>query len=285
MSHIVAPSVKIIFCEGQPGSFDVLLLASLIEGGQVVPVGGKHGMPAFIEGYLGSYPPATQPNYLAFRDRDFDIEPPESPELIGLPGIKPIWLSHRAAIENYFIDRNLLRQYWTERENTPGWAHGPAPPIDEIEAHIRESARELIDYQAVRWGLAQLKPGPRWPEIRTSWTKYGSGDIPPSLDYDDCLAQAHQLVTSFQNQIKNIYSERLQEYAEIYHERFNDHHFLEKRGYLVWFHGKDHLVKLCRRLAPNFPRRHYANWAAEHVDVDKHPDLKQLADLAKGANT
>ncbi len=285
MSHIVAPSVKIIFCEGQPGSFDDLLLANLVEGGQVIPVGGKYGMPAFVEGYLGSYPPEMQPNYLAFRDRDFDIEPPESPKLIGLPGKKPIYLSHRAAIENYFIDSNLLRQYWTEHENTPGWAHGPAPPIDKIETHIRESARELIDYQAVRWGLAKLKPGPRWPEIRTSWTKHGSGDIPPSLDYNDCLAQAYRLVTSFQDQIKNVHSELLQEYAEIYSERFNDHRFLEERRYLVWFHGKDHLVKLCRRLAPNFPRRHYANWAAEHVNVDKHPDLKQLADLAKGANT
>ncbi len=42
----------------QPAKFtqlDVLLLASLIEGGQVVPVGGKHGMPAFIEGYLGNW--------------------------------------------------------------------------------------------------------------------------------------------------------------------------------------------------------------------------------------
>jgi|GEM_PF-1960712 len=49
-------------------------------------------------------------------------------------------------------------------------------------------------------------------------------------------------------------------------------------GSLVWFHGKDHLVKLCRRLTDNFPRRHYAAWAAEHVDVRKHPDLQQLVE-------
>ena len=69
---------------------------------------------------------------------------------------------------------------------------------------------------------------------------------------------------------------RLQEYAETYRGRFNAPHFLEERGYLVWFHGKDHLVHLCHRLAPNFPQRHYVEWAAEHVDLRKHPDLQQL---------
>jgi len=245
----------------------------------IKPVGGKYGMRAFIEGYLGSYPDESQPGYLGFRDRDFDVEPSENPALSRLPGEKPIWLTYRAAVENYFIDADLLRRYWTEREGTPGWTHGPALSATEIEGHIRESARELAEYQAVRWALAGLKPGPRWPEIRTTWTE-GSGVIPPSLDYDDCLAQACQLVTHFREQIQDVHPDRLQENAEVYRERFNDQYFFERRGYLVWFHGKDHLVQLCRRLAPNFPRRHYADWAAEHVDAHRHPDLKQLIALA-----
>lgn len=282
MPHVVDPSLRIIFCEGRPGSLDDLLLWHLLPAGQVLiqPVGGKYGMRAFIEGYLGSYP-TSQPDYLGFRDRNFDVEPPERPQLIRLPGEKPIWLSHRAAIENYLIDADLLRQYWTERESAPGWAHGPALSTDEIEDHIRESARELANYQAVRWSLAKLKPGPRWPKVRTTWTKDGSGDIPTSLAYEDCLEQACQLVASFQNQIQGIHPDRLQEYAEAYCQRFNDNHFFEEPGYLVWFHGKDHLVQLCCRLAPNFPRRHYAAWAAEHLDVHKYPDLQQLAALAR----
>lgn len=208
MPHVVDPSLRIIFCEGRPGSLDDLLLWHLLPAGQVLiqPVGGKYGMRAFIEGYLGSYP-RSQPDYLGFRDRNFDVEPPERPQLIRLPGEKPIWLSHRAAIENYLIDADLLWQYWTERESAPGWAHGPALSTDEIEDHIRESARELANYQAVRWALAKLKPGPRWPEVRTTWTKDGSGDIPTSLAYEDCLEQACQLVASFQNQIQG-YSSR-----------------------------------------------------------------------------
>lgn len=281
MPRVVDPALRIAFCEGRPGSLDNLLLGHLMPVGRVLiqPVGGKRGMRAFIEGYLGSYP-GSQPEYLGFCDRDFDIEPPEQAELIRLPGEKPIWFSHRAAVENYLIDADLLRQYWTERENTPGWAHGPALPTGEIEDHIRESARELTEYQAVRWALARLKPGPRWPEIRTTWTKNGSGDLPSSLVYADCLAQACQLVTFFQDQIPDVHPDLLQEYAQVYREQFNAQHFFEGRGYLVWFHGKDHLVQLCHCLAPNFPRRHYAAWAAEHVDVHKHPDLQQLVTFA-----
>ena len=280
MPRVVDPSLRIVFCEGRPGSLDDLLLWHLLPVGQVLiqPVGGKYGMRAFIEGYLGSYPGA-QPDYLGFRDRNFDVEPPERPQLLRLPGEKPIWLSHRTAIENYLIDADLLRQYWTERESALGWAHGPALSTDEIEDHIRESAHELADYQAVRWALAKLKPGPRWPEVRTTWTER-SGDIPSSLDYDNCLTEACRLVTSFQSQIQNVHPDRLREYAEVYRGRFNEHHFLEEQGYLVWFHGKDHLVQLCCRLASNFPRRHYADWAAEHVDVRKYPDLQQLVALA-----
>jgi hypothetical protein len=38
---------------------------------------------------------------------------------------------------------------------------------------------------------------------------------------------------------------------------------------------------LCRRLSPSFPRRHYTSWAAEHVDIQKHPDLQRLVSLIK----
>ncbi len=283
MPHVVDPASRIVFCEGRPSSLDALLLGNLPLLGHVLiqPVGGKHGMRAYIEGYLGSYP-GSQPDYLCFRDRDFDVEPPDRPQLISLSGQKPIWLIHRTTIENYLIDADLIQKYWSERENTPGWAHSSAFSTDEIEDHIRGSAQELADYQAVRWALARLKPGPRWPEIPTTWTTHGAGDIPASLVYEDCLSQACQIVVSFQTQTQDVHPDRLQEYAEVYHQRFNDNHFIEERGYLVWFHGKDHLVQLCRRLAINFPRRHYADWAAESLDASKHPDLQQLVALASG---
>jgi hypothetical protein len=280
MPHVIDPATNIIFCEGQPGSLDVMLLRHLVPIGGVLiqPVGGKHAMRAFIEGYLGNYVNA-QPEYLGFRDRDFDVEPPMQTRLIRLRGEKPIWLCHRAAIENYMIGTDLIHQYWEEREKAPGWAHGPAMSSEEIQSHIRESARALADYQAVRWALSRLKPGLRWPEINTTWTRNGSGDLPSSLGYQDCLAQACHLVESFLDQVQNVNVNELHSWANTYRDQFNDDDFYQEHKYLIWFHGKDHLVQLCRRLAPSFPRRNYVNWAAEHIDISKHPDLEQLVAL------
>ncbi len=283
MPPVIDPALKIVFCEGRPGSLDDLLLGNLmpVGGALIKPVGGKRGMQAFIEGYLGSYPTGSQqPEYLGFRDRDFDVEPSDEPELIRLWGEKPIWLTHRAAIENYFIDADLIWRYWVERENAPAWAHGPALPVVDIEQHIQESARELLDYQAVRWALARLKPGSRWPDVHTTWTG-GSGDMPLSLTYDDCLEEACQLITIFQENIENVRHDLFRSSAQAYRERFSTESFFESHRYLFWFHGKDHLVQLCRRLSRDFPRRPYARWAAENVDVDKHPDLQQLVDFIK----
>jgi hypothetical protein len=277
MPHVVAPA-KLLFCEGRPGSLDDLLLGHILPVGRVLvkPLGGKQGMRAYVEGYLAGHPDTSRPSYLCFRDRDFDVEPPDEPQLIRLPGKKPVWLSHRTTVENYVIDADLLRQYWVERENAPRWRHGPAPSIDEIEGHIQESAHELAEYQAVRWALARLEPGDRWPGIGTTWVE-GSGVIPASLDYATCVARACQLVAGFQNRVSGIDPQTLERHAEGYRQRFSERRFHEERKYLVWFHGKDHLARLCRRLRANFPRWHYACWAAEHVDVGKHPDLRELA--------
>jgi len=274
---------KIVFCGGKPHGLDYLLLTQALPLGEVRirPVGGKFGLLAYIQGYLATYPLGTQPTCIAFRDRDFDAEPPQTPELIPLREGRPLWMSHRAAIENYLIDADLLRQYWTERQDTPRWAHGPALTKDEIERRIQESARDLADYQAVRWALARLRPGTHWPRIDTTWTANGSGDIPSSLDYHHCLDRANRLVRHFRDQVENINLDHLEECAASYREMFNDDHFFEEAQYLIWFHGKDHLAILCRRLAPNFPRRHYAAWAAERVNVRTHADLQQLVDLVR----
>lgn len=271
---------KVVFCEGKPDSLDSRLLYEILPVGHVRirPVGGKYGLQAYIQGYLATYPSDAQPAYIALRDRDFDAEPPNTPQLIPLK--EPVWMTYRAAVENYLIDAELLHTYWREREQAPAWKHGPALSTDDIEARIKQSAQDLADYQAVRWGLARLKPGSRWPEIGTTWTKDGSGDLPASLAFNDCLARACELTASFQAQLQGIHPAQLQEQADAYRQQFNERSFLATQGYLAWFHGKDHLVQLCHRLAPNFPRRHYADWAAEHVDIQKHPELQQLVALA-----
>ena len=281
MASVVGSGQTIVFCEGK---LDSLILHHLVSDGQVQiqMAGGKRGIRAYIEGRLSGYREGEQPNYLAFLDRDFDVQPQEQPRLTRLRGEKPLFLCHRGAIENYMIDRDLIRQYWEEGQRGPAWAYGPAPFEGEIQACIDESARQLADYQAIRWALASLKPGPRWPELDTTWTKDGSGDIPSSLAYHNCLAQAAQLVDTFGAQSQGIHQDRLKECAEAYRERFRDERFFHECRYLVWFHGKDHLALLCHELADNFPRAHYAAWATEHIDVDKHPDLQELVRRIQG---
>ena len=282
MPQVVDPSVGIVFCEGSPGGVDGVLLAHILplRNLYVRPVGGKRGMPAYIDGFLESYP-SGPPGYLGFRERDFDVEPPDLAKLTRLHGQKPLWLSYRTVIENYFIDADLIREYWTAQQATTGWGHGPAPSKMDIQRRIMESARELIEYQSVRWALARLKPAPRWPEIHTTWTRNGSGHLPASLAFADCLHHAARLVTAFQDQVRGVGSDQLQDYAQGYRERFGAGTFLSQHKYLVWFHGKDMLAHLCPNLEPNFPRRHYINWAAEHVNVDEHPDLQELVALAR----
>jgi hypothetical protein len=243
----------------------------------IQPVGGKRGLRAYIEGYMATYADAA-PTFIGFRDRDFDVVPPSRPQLIRLEGEKPIYLTHGAAVENYLVDADLILRYWTEREGTPRWGHGPAPSLSRIEDCIEQSARELADYQAVRWALASLKPGPRWPEIETTWTE-GSGFMPSSLKYADCIAEACQLVDGYRDQAADVHPDRMTESALTYRDRFSAAEFFADREYLVWFHGKDHLVCACSLLKPGFPRRHYAAWAAENVDVGKHTDLQQLVSL------
>lgn len=275
-------STTIVFCEGKGDSLDSLLLKNILPVGKVriQPIGGKHSLPAYIQGYIGAANRQGSPHYVAFRDRDFDKEPePTTPVLLQLRANLPIYMSYRAAIENYLIDVDLIHTYWSERQNTPKWQHGPVKSREMIAQAILDAALELSDYQAIRWALAKLKPGNRWPEINTTWIQDGSGNLPQILVYSTCLAEAKRLVDSFRGDIQGVDSTRLETFAEEFRQRFTSPTFLEKQGYLVWFHGKDLMKLLCKRLSPNFPRNNYLEWAAQHVDITKHPDLQSLLSL------
>lgn len=276
MARVTAPSSRLVFCEGD---LDSVLLHQIIPAGkaEIKATGGKHGMRAFIEGHLRGYE-TNQPVYFGFRDRDFDVEPPDSPQLIRLHGAKPIWMSYRACIESYFIDSQLLYEYWTESAAGPKWGHGTPPAVEIIEEYILCAAHELAEYQAIRWALAKLKPSARWPEVETTWTE-GSGHLPSSLAYDTCLVKAHELIDGFVSQSSKVSVAELDDKATAYRDRFAAEDFYSRRSFLIWYHGKDLLVHLSKRLALNFSCRHYASWAASHIDVNDHPDLRQLAEM------
>ena len=277
MASLIDSSTGIVFCEGHAGGLDPIFISNILSPGTafIRPVGGKYGMRAYIDGYLSGYTTGNEPKYIAFRDRDFDYEPPAKEKLIELGGEKPIYLSYCASIENYLIDSSLIRQYWAERQDAPKWGHGKAPSINEIEEKIIEAAIEIRDYQAVRWGLARLKPDDRYPAIGTTWTR-GSGHFPSSLKYDDCFSEASQLVKQFEKKTEDINEEHLRQSVEKYHEKFLDDKFMKNKEYISWFHGKDLLYHLCKKISPSFPRKRFSEWAVAHIDIKKYPDLQEL---------
>lgn len=277
----MASVIDFIFCEGTKDSLDRRLLNRVVPvasmDSRIKPIGGKQGMLAFIEGYLASSK-NSQAHYLVFRDRDFNVEPPDTPQLIRLHEEKPIWMSYRTCIESYFVDSQLLYKYWAVRATDSKWKHGAPPVVEIIEEHILRAARELADYQAIRWALAKLKPDARWPEVGTTWTKE-SGDLPSSLAFDACLDKARQLVGGFRSQVDKVSVAKLEQAAQHYRAQFDQDEFYARKLFVVWYHGKDLLVHLSKRLTPNFPREHYEKWAASHIDVNDHPDLRQLAEM------
>jgi len=282
---VVAGVKRILFCEGQgdpdhPSGLDTRLLNRLLQGkppGTVIqPAGGKYQMRAFIRGRLAGE--GAQANYLAFRDRDFDAQPTPDASLIPFRSGQPIYMPYRAAVENYLIDASLIDNYWNEQSTAPNWKHGPCPGVGQIASWIDEAADLLIAYQATRWALASLKPGDRWPEISTTWTR-GSGYLPSSLNEEDCLNEAKTLVNDFRSQTAGVSETGLEINFRSFLERFSAEGFLNHQEYLVWFHGKD-LKKAMQKLRlQGISLDHFLGWSVENFDWEQHRDLRELASL------
>ncbi len=272
---VISLSTKLLFCEGKPDSLDYAILARLVGNPNIViPAGGKYGLGAFIQGRLSSYV-SQKPSYLAFRDRDFDAVPPSEIKLIMPFPTKPVLFSHRACIENYLLDATLIYDYWNEMALGPKWKHGESPSIQNIETWIKQSAENINDYQTVRWALATLKPGKRWPQVETTWTK-GSGHLPPSLKMDDCQKEANKLIENFTDSMKGVNFDDFEKHLNAYQENFQETEFWAQKKYLVWFHGKD-LKKAMQKEKPNsISLDKFCAWATAHLELSQHPDLLEL---------
>lgn len=279
---VTASGTMLLFCEGRPESLDASLLNHLLRGQTnklIVAANGKHGFRAFIDGHIAAHTVGRQgvpfPRFIGFRDRDFDVSPPQSPKLIRLDGDKPIFLSYRACIENYLLDPRLIGEYWAESSLGPAWRHGAPPSADDIGEWIRLAAKEITQYQATRWALASIKPGNRWPEVRTTWTE-GSGHLPTDLAAESCLARAKQLVGDYASQTSAVSEQMLMKSFAVYAAQFCAEEFWTQGAYLVWFHGKD-LRKAMARLRPTWiSLSAFFDWAIDHVNAESYPDLAEL---------
>jgi len=283
---VLGSGIKLLFCEGQPdaegpGSLDKRLLTQLLRGKPpttvIVPAGGKHQLRAFIRGWVqaGGRPA----DYLALRDRDFDALPPTEVGLIPFRSGQPIFMTYRAAIENYLLDAALIHRYWDENSRVATrWTRGQSPGESDIRSWMDQAAKVLTSYQAVRWALAQLKPGDRWPEVNTTWTQ-GSGHLPSSLEAKDCLEQASKLVSNFLDDTRTVSAAHLEGSYEKFFAQFSSSDFVSRADYTIWFHGKD-LVKSMQKLRPDsISIQHYCSWAVDNLEWSHHADLRELAEM------
>ncbi|VXD16300.1 conserved hypothetical protein [Planktothrix serta PCC 8927] len=277
---------KIIFCEGKDTSLDYQLLSKIIADisgfNTIVPVGGKFNFSLFSQGYFARYETINQP-YIFFSDRDFDVKPTSNIQLLLFANNQSRFLSYRACIENYFLDADLIHNYWLEKfqgrqENpTTTWAYGDSPGIDKISEWIQNSAMSLKNYQSVRWALGDLtNMGAARRQLRTTWTGK-SGQLPNSLTLQDCKTQALEMISEFRQAVETVTPEEFENRLNLYHQQFDQEEFWIEKQYLIWFHGKDIQKEMQRQQNKYISlNKEFFKWAIQNLDINQHPDLIQL---------
>jgi hypothetical protein len=280
---------KTIFCEGKQTSLDYELLNRVVEGipgdkCTIVPAGSKFTFSIFAEGYF-SRNQAVNQKYIVFRDRDFDVNPTENIQLLEIVNSREkvlAFLTHRACVENYLLDANLIHTYWREKyteklENpTSKWGHKDSPGVDLISAWIETSARSLQEYQAVRWALGDLlNMSAARKNLKTTWTGE-SGKLPASLTRQDCQSEALGLINQFRQAVEAVTPDNFEASLVTYQQHFSQEEFWVQKQYLIWFHGKD-IQKEMQKQEPNYiSLSSFFDWAITQLDITQYPDLMDL---------
>lgn len=153
----------LLFCEGKT---DIQALRGALGASTslltLVPTTGKRGMWAYIRGYLAArYPEGAEPPYLVFRDRDFDREPGDEPELIpwdaSTSSREGVFLvAHRDGmrVSTERMDADLLGSrfdayeekfeataFWDEKRYM-AWFHGK--DLRKAMNHVAQDSREEL---------------------------------------------------------------------------------------------------------------------------------------------
>ncbi|MHC5755348.1 MAG: hypothetical protein ACYTXF_32845 [Nostoc sp.] len=276
-------SGKIIFCEGKQTSLDFRLLNRVVENlltnkPTIVPSGSKFTFSIFVQGYF-SRDGATNQQYIIFRDRDFDAKPTANIALIPL---NSMLLTHRACVENYLFDADLIHNYWQtkyiEKQDNPTskWGHGNSPGVEAISGWIEEGARSLQYYQTVRWALADLlQSSATRHQFKTTWTG-GSGKLPSSLTLQDCQTEAEALINQFQQAVATVTLDRFEQSLAVYQQQFAQEEFWTQKQYLIWFHGKDIQKAMQQQKSQYISLNAFFDWALNQLDVNQYPDLIEL---------
>ncbi len=279
---------KVIFCEGKQTSLDFRLLNRIVENlltnkPTIVPAGGKFTFSIFVQGYFSKYG-ATNQESIIFRDRDFDAKPTN---VISLLQLNSMLLTHRACVENYLLNADLIHNYWitkyTEKLDNPNskWGHKGSPGIEVISAWIEEAARSIQAYQSIRWALADLlQSSTTRHQLKTTWTG-GSGKLPTSLTLQDCQTEAVALINQFQQAVETVTQDRFEQSLAVYQQQFAQEGFWTQKQYLIWFHGKDIQKAMQRQKSQYIALDAFFDWALMNIDINQYRDLVELQNVIR----
>ena len=270
-----------LFCEGNDKSLDKIVLNSLQPKGKVItvqPFGGVRGYTPYIEGFsdgikdfVGSL--GTAYAMIAFRDRDFDYPVPHGvPTLIR---IKPtVFAGYRTTIENYLLDSEVLFKFARDRH-----IDIPFASVETMkESAFDQAARDIAYFQAARYALGSITNNKAQQKQNFKSNKGGflkSGDLPSSLDMEDCRSSAHQVISEFQGEAQKYSIEAFDAEFQRYAVAFSDPSFISEGKYLIYFQGKD-LATAMKKYLPSFPFETYYKTAAKNFDSTKFEDLVEF---------
>jgi len=146
-------SLNVLYCEGNPKSFDIRLLQQLVPGSCLIkPIGSKYGLEDKIISDR-----AINPKLAGLRDRDFDccdFSIANKPREWFDQNVQIGWSWERKEIENYLIDPEVV-----------GRALGrKAPPRDEYTSAVQKAAETISAYTAARTALSCYRFTNAWGE-------------------------------------------------------------------------------------------------------------------------
>lgn len=283
---MTTPPQVTLFCEGNRNSLDARVLEKLIGAGQqtlLIPVGGKRGMKAFMDGYAAQPRVMNNNYYRAFRDRDFDYRVPDSVELI-CDG--QFWVSYRTTIENYLLSPQLLWDYLQSKPKSQP-TRRMITSLADAEDIFRSAIVKLRFYSAARWAYGLTKIEQKDMFLLPSNWPYNSGEPPENKQDSDCRSILQDIVGSVKQTAQNLDYGAFESHYSKFLTKF-DSAFLHNIGNaLIWFNGKDLAKTLHEQLGGNnffhSKKDGYYDFALDHFSVATFPDLQQLNNILNGS--
>lgn len=225
-------SVNVLYCEGNSGSYDLIVIRQLLPKCEIRPLGGR----TFMEKIIADR--AINPNLAGLVDRDFDdynFTPTNSPLRYTYEGVHIGWKWQRKEIENYLIDPVVVRRALGKK----------APQIDLYQDALNEAAREIAVYTAARTALACFK-------FRNSWGDpiqqvFGSvHNFPRRLNLEACQQNIRDIVSKHKGDRIVTPEDVLHRFEDLLPSFRPDGFRFE--NYLTFFAGKDLLWMMRNKL-------------------------------------